>query len=116
VAKRQDDFIGKRSLSLPFATSIEREQLVGLTALDGKLRVGGRILATGHSHPPCPTDGYVTSACYSPSLRRSIGLALLERGRQREGATVSVFSAGAIVRCRVCNPTFYDPKNQRLHA
>jgi sarcosine oxidase, subunit alpha len=116
VAKRQDDFIGKRSLSLPFATGIKREQLVGLTALDGTLRVGGRILAAGHYRAPCPTDGYVTSACQSPSLRRSIGLGLLERGYQREGETVSVFSSGSIVRCRVCNPTFYDPKNARLYA
>jgi sarcosine oxidase subunit alpha len=116
VAKRQDDFIGKRSLRLPFATSIEREQLVGLTALDGVLHVGGRIMAAGHSRSPCPTEGYVTSACYSPSAGRSIGLALLQRGYQRDGEMVSVYCASAIVRCRVCKPMFYDPKNERLHA
>jgi sarcosine oxidase subunit alpha len=116
VAKRKDDFIGKRSLRLAFATSIEREQLVGLTALDGAVQVGGRVMAVGHSRPPCPTEGYVTSACYSPSARSSIGLALLERGYQRHGETVLVYSAGAIVRCRVRHPTFYDPTNERLHA
>jgi sarcosine oxidase, subunit alpha len=116
VAKRQDDFIGKRSLRMAFAASIEREQLVGLTALDGVLYAGGRIMAAGHSRAPCPTHGYVTSACYSPSAGQYIGLALLERGRQRGGETVSVYSAGAIVRCRVCDPVFYDPHNERLHA
>jgi sarcosine oxidase, subunit alpha len=115
VAKREDDFIGKRSLSLPFATSGEREQLVGLTALDGTLQVGGRILAAGYARVPCPTEGCVTSACCSPSLGRSIGLALLERGHQREEETVLVYSASGVVRCRVCNPTFYDPKNERSH-
>jgi sarcosine oxidase subunit alpha len=116
AAKRRDDFIGRRSLSLPFATSNEREQLVGLMAVDEALHVGGRILAAGHRSPPCPTEGYVTSACFSPSVGRSIGLALLQRGHQRHGEIVSVYSAGATVRCRVCNPTFYDPKNERLYA
>lgn len=116
VAKRDGDFIGKRSLSLPFATSREREQLVGLTALNGTIKVGGRILAHGHSRVPCPTDGYVTSACYSPSLDCSIGLALLERGYERNGETILVFSGGAIVSCRVCGPNFVDPKNDRLQA
>jgi sarcosine oxidase subunit alpha len=115
VSKRKDDFIGKRSLRLPFATSIEREQLVGLMALNGALHVGGRIMAAGHTRAPCPTEGYVTSACYSPSVGRSVGLALLERGHQRDGEVVSIWSAGTIVRGYVCNPMFYDPKNERLH-
>lgn len=116
VAKRQDDFIGKRSLSLAFAMSAEREQLVGLRALDGTLEVGGRILSPGHTQAPCPTEGYVTSACFSPSVGQSIGLALIERGQQREGETVAVYSRGAVVHCRISNPTFYDPTNQRLQA
>ena len=116
VAKRQDDFLGKRSLSLPFATSSEREQLVGVIAVDGMLKPGGRVMAEGHLHPPCPTRGYVTSACFSPSLGQSIGLALLERGRELDGSMLRIYSSGQIVRARVCNPTFYDPCNARLQA
>ncbi len=116
VSKRTDDFIGKRSLSLPFATSVEREQLVGLTLSEGVLEVGGRIMKPGHARPPCPTEGYVTSACYSPSLGRFVGLALLERGRERDGEEVSIYGEGEVVRARICNPTFYDPKNERLHT
>jgi sarcosine oxidase, subunit alpha len=116
VAKRHDDFIGKRSLSLPFATSPDREQLIGLTALDGMLQAGGRIMAAGHTRVPCPTDGYVTSACISPSLGRSIGLGLLERGHAREGESVLVYSAGNTVRCRVGRAAFYDPGDERLRA
>jgi sarcosine oxidase subunit alpha len=116
VAKRKDDFIGKRSLTLAFATSPEREQLVGLIALAGSLEVGGRILTPNHLKPPCPTEGYVTSACVSPSVGQSIGLALLERGYARHGETVSVYSGGNVIPCRVSNPTFYDPKNERLQA
>jgi sarcosine oxidase subunit alpha len=116
VTKRKGDFIGKRSLSLSFATSREREQLVGLTALDGTLHVGGRIMAPDHDRVPCPTEGYVTSACFSPSVGQSIALALVERGYERYGETVSVYCGGTIVRCRICNPTFYDPGNERLHT
>jgi sarcosine oxidase, subunit alpha len=116
VAKRQDDFIGKRSLSLAFATSPEREQLVGLVALEGALQVGGRILSPGHTRPPCPTQGYVTSACFSPAVRESIGLALIERGAARLGETVSVYCLGTLIRCRIASPTFYDPANERLQT
>jgi len=116
VAKRKEDFIGRRSLTLPFATSAEREQLVGLVALEGTLQVGGRILAPNHQQPPCPTEGYVTSACVSPSVGQSIGLALIERGYVRHGEVVSVYGGGAVVRCRISNPVFYDPANERLQA
>ncbi|HEY0680992.1 MAG TPA: 2Fe-2S iron-sulfur cluster-binding protein [Steroidobacter sp.] len=116
VAKRQDDFIGKRSLRLQFATSPQREQLVGLRALDGTLKVGGRILSSGCTKVPCPTEGYVTSACFSPSVGASIALALLERGHAREGEMVNVYCDSALVSCRISNPTFYDPTNQRLQA
>jgi len=116
VAKRKDDFIGKRSLSLSFATSPEREQLVGLIALEGTVEVGGRILVPNHVEPPCPTDGYVTSACFSPSLRCSIGLALIERGRARMGESVLVYAGGSVTRCRITRPVFYDPDNLRLQS
>lgn len=116
VAKRTDDFIGKRSLTLPFATSIEREQLVGLMAVEGALEVGGRVLIKQDARPPCPTEGYVTSACVSPSLGKSIGLALLERGHSRSGETVSIYCRGRIVRARIVDPTFYDPTNARLQS
>jgi sarcosine oxidase, subunit alpha len=114
VAKREDDFIGKRSLSLAFMKSVEREQLVGLVGLDGALEVGGRVLAPGAVGPPCATEGYVTSACFSPSVGQSIGLALVERGFAREGETVAVYSSGKIVRGRISRPVFYDPRNERL--
>jgi sarcosine oxidase subunit alpha len=116
VAKRKDDFVGKRSLALAFATSPEREQLVGLVALEGILAVGGRVLARKHDRPPCQTEGYVTSACVSASVGRSIGLALVERGYERQGETVSVFCGGSMVPYRISNPVFYDPRNERLQA
>ena len=116
VARRTDDFIGKRSLSLAFATSPEREQLVGLSAPEGILQVGGRVLATGRTRAPSTTQGYVTSACFSPAVGHWIGLALIERGHARHGEKVSVYCGGKIVQCRIGSPTFYDPASERLQA
>ncbi len=115
VDGKKADFIGKRSLSLSYGFSPEREQLVGLRVENGVLAVGGRILADG-AMPPCRTQGYVTSACHSPSLGISIGLALIERGHARMGEQVRIFDSGTIVNAEICPPVFYDPENERLKA
>lgn len=114
--KRKGDFIGRRSLDLSFNRSDDRERLVGVVAENGPLQVGGRVMKAGHTNAPCPTDGYVTSATFSPSCQQWIGLALIERGDQRQGEIVSVFCAGRIVRCKITRPAFYDPSNTRLNS
>jgi glycine cleavage system aminomethyltransferase T len=78
--------------------------------------VGGRVLATGQTRVPSPTEGYVTSACFSSTVGQWIGLALIERGHSRQGEAVSVYCGGRIVRCRITQPPFYDPGNQRLQV
>jgi sarcosine oxidase subunit alpha len=47
-------------------------------------------------------------------VAKSIGLALIERGRARIGEIVAVYCAGRIVRCRIGSPAFYDPTHERL--
>lgn len=116
VAKKPGDFIGKRSLSLSYPQSENREQLVGLTVTTGELRVGGRILSDETATPPCPTAGYVTSACYSPSLGCYVGLALIENGANRMGETVKIFDGGQVLSAEICRPGPFDPDNKRLMA
>lgn len=115
VAKKEADFIGKRSLSLPFAMSQECEQLVGIRSALRPLPIGGRILAPGMERPPCPTIGYVTSACVSPAAG-NIGMALLERGAERMGETVRIYDDGQIIEAEICSPVFVDPNNERLQG
>jgi sarcosine oxidase subunit alpha len=79
VARRPDDFIGKRSLSLAFSTSPECEQLVGLVAIDGALRVGDRTLAPGQVKVPAPTD-----ACYQARFRMRSNPSCCAAGQMRE--------------------------------
>ncbi|MDA1091110.1 MAG: 2Fe-2S iron-sulfur cluster-binding protein [Proteobacteria bacterium] len=116
VERKIADFIGKRSLSLAFSGSDEREELVGLHAGQGRLAPGGRIMAPDAVSAPCVTEGYITSACYSPSLGKDIGLALIERGRSRMGETVRIYDNGGVVEAEICSPVFYDPDNERLRA
>ena len=115
------DFIGKRSLQRAQAPQRVRRQLVGLLTDDPQqvLAEGAQIMA---SEPltSALSAGYVTASVMSPTLGRSIALALLDGGRQRTGGQVRVtveagksLSATAAV---VVPPVFYDSDGGRLHG
>lgn len=116
VDNKSTDFIGKRSLSLAYNASGEREELVGLRAVQGALAAGGRVLAMVDSRPPCPSHGYVTSACFSAAVGSHIGLGMVLRGRSRMGERVMIYDDGGLVEAEICPPRFYDPENERLRA
>jgi len=113
VAKKDADFIGKRSLTLPFAISDECEKLVGLRSENTPLPIGGRVLVDKEK-PPCTSVGYVTSACTSPSAG-NIGMALIKNGDQRLGETIRIYDNGQVISATICTPTFIDEKNERLY-
>jgi sarcosine oxidase, subunit alpha len=71
------------------------------------------IAGTGQSRR---SEGFVTSACHSPVLGRTIGLGLLERGAARLGDSVTVFDQGRTIVARVVQPAFYDPNGERMHG
>jgi sarcosine oxidase subunit alpha len=117
VARRKNrDFIGRRSLSRPANTAAGRKQLVGLEPVDSDepMAAGGHLLLGEGNAPPAETDGWVTSACYSPNLERHIGLGMLRDGRSHMGATVLVCDEARQYRARVVSPVFVDPENHRL--
>ena len=58
----------------------------------------------------------VTSACFSPTLNRAIGLGLLERGFARKGETVTVFDDGRTFDVRITDLVFYDPTGEIMNA
>jgi sarcosine oxidase subunit alpha len=111
VRKRQSDFIGRRSLTVAENLRTDRMQLVGLRAVDEK-----RPLIAGAHLVDETTAGYVTSACQSPTLGRSIGLGLLRRGRARIGERIRVFDNGIDCLAEVVAPTQYDPEGARLRG
>jgi sarcosine oxidase subunit alpha len=88
MVKKSGDFIGRRSLSRSDTVRPDRKQLVGLLTEDANivLMEGAHVIgAEAESAPPVPMLGHVTSSYFSPSLGRSIAMALVKSGRSRIG-------------------------------
>jgi sarcosine oxidase subunit alpha len=67
--------------------------------------------------PPVPMIGHVTSSYYSPTLKRSIAMAVVRSGTSRMGQKIAASLVdGRYVSATVCSPVFYDPEGKRLHA
>jgi sarcosine oxidase subunit alpha len=119
VAKAKPDFIGKRGLQQSAARAEGRKQLVGLLTKDPNevLEEGAQIVAAEHpGAPPVPMIGHVTSSYASPTLGRSIAMALVRGGHGLEGQTVYVPMPGRVIAASVTGPVFYDPEGARLHG
>ena len=58
-------------------------------------------------------SGRVTSVGYSPSLKKTIGLAMLERHREVDEIISIKCSKGSTIEARITSPSFYDPKIER---
>lgn len=120
VSAQKADFIGKRLSTRYGLTAADRMQMVGLKLIDpeGTIRAGAHLLREGAKPSTWNDQGYVSSACFSPTLGHPIGLAFLKSGRERYGETVVVWDrlANTEVMAQVCNPVFFDPENARLHS
>jgi sarcosine oxidase, subunit alpha len=118
VSKKKADFIGKRSLEQSFLKSVGRKQLVGLLTEDPKevLPDGAYAVRTVKDKPPMNMIGQVTSTYYSPTLDRSIAMALIENGRSRIGETISFPLEGKLVRAKITDPVFYDKEGSRQNV
>ena len=61
--------------------------------------------------------GHVTSSYFSPTLKRSIAMALIEDGRARMNGTLEIgIDRNTTVRARVASPVFYDKEGARQNA
>ncbi|TDK39271.1 sarcosine oxidase subunit alpha family protein [Rhizobium deserti] len=119
MAMQKADFIGKR-LSTRFGlTAADRLQLVGLKPVeaDKEIKAGAHLLKENAKPSLANDQGFVSSACFSPTLGGFIALAMLKSGRERTGEHIVVWDAlrGAEVPAEVCQPVFFDPDNTRLH-
>jgi len=118
IGRNKPDFVGKRSLSRPALSAPDRKQLVGLATADPQLLLeeGTQIMpAAGEASSQRPI-GHVTSSYASPTLDRSIALALIAGGRARIGHTLTAASVQGAVPVKVTSPVFYDPEGARLHG
>ncbi len=111
-AKKTVPFIGQRAARRVAMQSPQRAQLVGIESVDAgvKLRAGAHLLTPGQRR----SEGHLTSAVWSPTLGRSIALAVLAGGAARVGNTVEVYDNGQRFAARVVAPCFLDPAGERL--
>lgn len=118
VAKSKD-CLGKRALQREHTARPRRKQFVGLLAQDPAfvLPEGSQIMNQASRAPIAPMIGHVTSSYMSPTLNRSIALALVQDGQQRAGQHVQVaLPAGGFMAATIGSPVFYDPEGGRQHV
>ena len=118
VSKKKADFLGKRSLQQPYLKGPDRKQLVGLLTEEPNevLPDGAYAVRAVKDKPPMEMIGQVTSTYMSPTLGRSIAMALIQNGRARMGETISFPLEGKVVRAKIVDPVFYDKEGSRLNV
>ena len=118
VSKKKEDFIGKRAQARSHLTDPKRERLVGLATEDPK-----RVLPDGAYAVKDPTAatpeiiGRVTSTYFSPTLDRSIAMALVIDGPERMGDVIAFpVEGGDVIRAKIVSPVFYDPEGEKQNV
>ena len=119
LLSRRKDFLGKRSLNRPDTRRLDRKKLIGLLSDDPAqvLPEGGAVVDIPGFERPLPMRGHVTSSYYSPTLGRSIALAMVAGGAGHgERLYVATLDDDRWLPARSCHPVFYDPHGARQHV
>ncbi|HVJ40287.1 MAG TPA: 2Fe-2S iron-sulfur cluster-binding protein [Dongiaceae bacterium] len=113
--KRQDSYVGDRSLFTPAAQAAGRKQLVGIAVTDReKLPTGAHAIDVKDGRKR--SLGYVTSSYFSPVLGHPIALGLIENGLSRLGEEVSFEHLGQKRSGKIVSTCFLDPEGARLNV
>jgi sarcosine oxidase subunit alpha len=107
----KDDFVGKWALEHVRARG-PREQLVGFEMEDGRVPPEGGQVVIKERRPV----GRITSARWSPELRKVIGMAWVPTELARDGAEFFVTIDGGFDKASVRLTPFFDPEGKRLRS
>jgi sarcosine oxidase, subunit alpha len=107
----KDDFVGKWALEHVRERGV-REQLVGFEMENGRVPPEGGAIVLEGTEPA----GRVTSARWSPQLRRVIGMAWVPGRIAEEGAEFLVKVNGGFEKAAVRLRPFYDPDGEELRS
>jgi sarcosine oxidase subunit alpha len=114
---KDKDHIGRVLSARPALVDPARPRVVGVKPLDPVDRIRGGAHIFPEAATPCAeTDlGWISSACYSPTLSSWIGLAMVSAGPERIGEKVSVYDPlrGSKVVAEIVPSCFVDPKGER---
>jgi sarcosine oxidase subunit alpha len=114
MASKKKDFIGRRSHERAAPSAADRLQLVGFVRNDADDVVpegAGLVAAPGGDSGRI--EGHVSSSCWSETLGRSLGLALVRAGRARHGEVLHAPLDSSVARVTVVDPVHYDPRGVR---
>jgi glycine cleavage system aminomethyltransferase T len=107
----KDDFVGKWALEHVRSRGI-REQLVGFEMENGRVPPEGGQIVVAERTPV----GRVTSARWSPELRKVIGMAWVPAELAHDGAQFFVTIDGGFDKAHVRLKPFFDPDGERLRS
>jgi sarcosine oxidase subunit alpha len=115
MQKRQNEYVGRRSLFTENAQRPDRAHFVGFTVEgDTMLPVGAHGVETVNGRRR--SVGFVTSSYDSPTMKRPIALGLIERGMERKGEIIDFLHLGRTFRACITDPCAFDPEGARLNA
>ncbi|KQU69757.1 (2Fe-2S)-binding protein [Aminobacter sp. DSM 101952] len=115
-AKRNGEYVGRRSLFTDVAMPGNRQQLVGLAVARGEEPLATGAHAISRDGGKLRSQGFVTSSYHSPTMGRPIALGLIERGAARHGEAVDIQHLGMVRRATITGPCAFDPSGERLNA
>ncbi len=117
ISKKKYDFIGKRSLYRSDTIREDRKQLVGLLTDDPNeiLEEGAQIVKDENKNP-VNMLGHVTSSYFSPTLKKSIALAVLKEGKKLKGQKLLVPMIDKTIKVTVSDTVFLDKENERING
>ena len=120
MVSAQKDCVGQAAARRPGLVDPMRERLVGLRAVEEgrRLTVGAHLFAKDAKAVTANDQGYVTSACYSPTMDCYLGLAFVKNGPERYGEVIRMVDhlRGVDTLAEVCHPVFFDPEGGRARG
>ncbi len=119
MLSKKKPFVGSMMMDRVGLNGPDRLQLVGIMALDNRpLNGGAHIVERMDRDTPRDSIGHITATCYSPVLRRHIGLALVRGGKNRHGerAFISDPLRDRFGPVELVSHHFFDPDGKRLHG
>lgn len=108
LVSSRKEYVGRAGLERPALTLANRRHLVGILMDDRALvpPPGTHLILDPEEPAPRRVVGHITSSGYSPTLRRSIALALVSAGEQHLGQTVYVLMSGDGHIAHIAAPDF----------
>ena len=117
ISKKKYDFIGKRSLYRSDTIREDRKQLVGLLTDDpNEILEEGAQIVEDENKKPVNMLGHVTSSYFSPTLKKSIALAVLKEGKKLKGQKLLVPMIDKTIKVTVSDTVFLDKENERING